>query len=246
MIAHHDPRRFLTSYRWLVSKRHEIRGGVLVGKGINRSPRPIAETCQQLAFVARGIVDPVDFANAFGLLGHSLIVANPDDRRGGDPLDWFMAHANTVAMIIKLIGIYNSGDRVDRFQIKAPIAYGEKIDRPAEILLLPKASMRLYAYKYLQQLLNPNLEHVHLFFPAEPAPMFLKTRALVDAVYIQLGHYPNYQQTLVRRCEDCGEFFVGADPRQRHCPPPLSSTRSRCASRKNTRNFRRGQEGKGS
>jgi len=186
--------------------------------------------------VDRRVISPLRFVEEFGLLGYTRI-CRPEDRKGGDPLDWFMTHAHTVNSMIEWIGLYYHPDRRN-VKITGPFACGAMIEQPPRILFTPRASVQERAYAYLRQLLNPAIARVPYCFPEDRPPMTLKPESLIDYAYFQLAKALGSPGRVPGRCRECGLFFISYDARQKYCPPPLSSGRSRCATRLTVRQTR--------
>src|ERR1700746_620570 len=178
---------------WIASRHHSLRpDGVLVGRGKNGAPCPIRDAAQQLVFVDPGVVRPIEFANAFGLLGYPR-VAREENRHGGDPLKWVMAHAHTAAAVLELIGVYQSaqGNQAVR-DLEGLFADNDKVVPPPQIIFLKAMSARDKAYHYLRALVNPNIRHVHREFgpfhtSRGPGPSLIRPRALFEAIYWQMA-----------------------------------------------------------
>lgn len=98
---------------WTVFDKYEIANGFIVPVGepdrltLGKTaysvrtvyyPQLEKSLVSELAKVYRGTLTPLEFVNLFGLLGH-----DPAATVGMDPLDWFMAHARTVAVILDLM-----------------------------------------------------------------------------------------------------------------------------------------------
>jgi hypothetical protein len=235
---------------WFAYKHHEIRDGMLVGKGKNEKPGAIADAAMQLVFVHRRVISPVEFADEFGQLGFTRLCRR-EDRSGGDPIEWFLAHANTVSTIVDLVGYIAEPPKI--FQIKGPIAYAERISGPPKTVFLDytadlaakkveikKWSMRAKARSLLVDLLNPNIAGAQRFFPGRESTSQIKVRSLIEGIYWHIANLVDSDWS-PRRCPECGGFFISTDPRQKYCPAPVTSGRSRCSSRLNVRNFEQRQ-----
>ncbi len=235
---------------WIAHKHHKIRDGMLEGEGKNEKPGAIADAAMQLVFVHRRVITPVEFADEFGQLGYTRL-CRPQDRRGGDPMPWFLAHANTVSTIVDLIGYIANPPKI--FQIKGPIAYAERIsglpkklflehtaDLAAKKVEIKKWSMREKSRSFLADLLNPNIAGAQRFFPGSESTSLIKVRSLIEKIYWHMADLVDSNWS-PRRCPECAGLFISTDPRQKYCPAPVTSGRSRCSSRLNVRNFEQRQ-----
>jgi hypothetical protein len=249
-----ETHEFRTVTTWFAYGHHVERNGVIVGRGRNPDPMPVKKAPQQLIFVNRGLISPVEFADAFGLLGWTRIRrVHPEpaeakdlsqydmDMREGEPVDWVKAHANTVHIVVDSIGAYQD-PVIPKHppHFSGPVALGEKIVDGVQILAKLR-SRRDAWYDLLQALLNPNIEHVPRIFLRGRPRSYFRPRALIEAIYWHLADLLDHPR-LVKRCEECGNYFVAGDWRQLYCDAFIRATRSRCSSLRNTHIFREKKE----
>jgi hypothetical protein len=241
---------------WAVAPHYEVAEGVLREVGISdREYNPFSrlELPTELARIATGELSPVAFASEFGLLGHDALLL-PETGRGGDPLDWVVAHSRTVGLFLNLIGLLEEDDEhALQYELKhaSPglYAFGRQlVNLPTDHIRdalkrnVPAAGLaRLYIGRYITENIlgitrrlqtNPQLTRVASAF------VF---RAMIETVYWQLAN--RLESGGVRRCAECRRFFIARDKRQQYCPPFPGSTRSRCSAKLNVQNFRSRQRG---
>jgi hypothetical protein len=181
----------------------------------------------------------------------------------GEPVAWIKAHANTVAALIEILGLIQDGD-IDalaytvRNKPAGPFAVGyhvaqeitwpriprdRKRAKEYEAHLLDPAAAPTLAAGIVRNYINCNISGIRrdLYTPVSvsPAPRGRSKftfRAMIEAVYWQLAD--RLERGGIRRCIECGRYFVARDPRQVHCPPFPGAKRSRCSSRQNVRIWR--------
>ena len=249
---------------WAVRTGYSIKNGILIEQrstGVLKSYSPVADPSLpgELGRIYRSEKRLLEFCSMFGLLGYGRLVPPKQrkevDRRnlplGGDPVDWIMAHSHTVGIILQCLGsleerdVYELSD-VIRSLPSGPYACSSDIMEPEdwatpkcrkEFLKDPVRSAQLIA----SRLINRNIRGINreIFGPVvglQPKSRFV-FRAMIEAVYWQLADKLE-QGRGVRRCPECGRFFVARDKRSMYCPPPDGLTRSRCASRLHVRAHR--------
>jgi hypothetical protein len=235
---------------WGVATKYEVKRGVLREEGAPvRAYNPFAavELPTALARITSNELSPVAFASEFGLLGYDKLA--PEKPRGGDPLDWIIAHSRTVALFLELIGLLEEGDYAGLDYVlpeasTGPYAWGATlVGLPTDVIRhelrrgIPAAAIaRNYLSRYITEnvvgvtrLLNTDAQRTRL------ASLFT-FRGMIEAVYWQLAD--RAESGGVRRCRQCRHFFVARDKRQQYCPPFPGATRSRCSSKFNVQNFR--------
>jgi len=166
----------------------------------------------------------------------------------GDRVDWLKAHSRTVAFCLQFIGLLNDGnervirDEVDDIPRNTTFACRASLIRPVkswhedlQSKITPSSLIRVQ----LSRIITENIAGVRREFVTDPFgsrtdSVFIGTT--IEAVYWQLAD--KMEARMVRRCEECNRFFVARDKRQQYCPPLPGSTRSRCSSRQNVKNFR--------
>ncbi len=249
---------------WSVRTGYSIKNGILIEQrsaDALKSYSPVADPSLPGDF---GRVYPskkrlLEFCSLFGLLGYGRLVP-PKHRKevppgsltlGGDPVHWIMAHSHTVWIILQLLGWLEERDvgelsDVLRSLPSGPYAYSSDIvaleywatrECKKRFLKEPVRSAQLVA----SRLINPNIKGINREisgpdFGLQPKSRFV-FRAMIEAVYWQLADKLE-QGSGVRRCPECGRFFVARDKRSMYCPPPDGLTRSRCASRLHVRAHR--------
>jgi hypothetical protein len=196
--------------------------------------------------VAQGKTKPVEFANRFGLLGYNYIVPRENSCKGGDPLNWFLAHAHTVYTIAELIERVKEARESDggrrhlanylREEITdGPYALGGWVTR-VRFQQSPTSPV-LAANGVLRYLLNANLGETGRRLTATGLRTIFAFRALVQVIYWQLAD--QIGKSSIHRCAECGRIFTGANSRSRFCPPSGGKKISACKSRWNVREFRK-------
>ena len=225
----------------------------------------------ELARLHRGEIKILEFVSLFGLLGYAHIfprkkrvkidvpVDDPlggdpgkkrekvdvevDDFLGGDPVIWVMEHAHIVSVLLELIGLMEERDIYGLSEtlkeLPAEPFWMASSWEKKDLLRDPLNSARQIA----EILINRNISGISrqlsggvLGFPSRSCFEF---RAMIEVVYWQLAD--KLERGGVRRCKDCGHFFVSRDKRQWYCPAPNGLKRSRCASRSNVRAHRERQ-----
>jgi hypothetical protein len=215
------------------------------------NPFSTVELPTALARITTDDVSPIAFASEFGLLGYDRLIqpGSPQKARGGDPIDWILAHSRTVALCINLIGLIEEGDNTEMEYVlenagRGPYAWS------SELVYLPTDSIRhelqkrtpasAIARNYLSRYITENIVGVTRILNTDAHRTRLASlftfRAMIEVVYWQLTDRAEYGG--VRHCAQCKHFFVARDKRQQYCPPFPGSTRSRCSSNFNVKNFR--------
>ena len=174
------------------------------------------------------------------------------DLPDGDPLDWLTAHSRTVALCLDFIGLLAEGDEYAIREAVEGVTRGPYAMRD-RIVSLPVKEWRealgagtapsVIIRRPLCDLITENIAGVRRWFVTDPlgtrADSFFLCSATIEAVYWQLAD--KMEAKMVRRCEACHRFFIARDKRVQYCPPFPGSTRSRCSSRLNTKNYRERQ-----
>jgi hypothetical protein len=210
---------------------------------------PMAETnlLNALLDVAQRKIKPIEFANRFGLLGYNYLVPTENRCKGGDPLNWFIAQAQTVYTATELIARVqeaqeSTGGRLHlvnylREEITdGPYALGGRVSRIA------RPGFRnpiLVANGFLRYLINANLGDTGRRLQSTESGIrtIFTFRALVQVIYWQLAD--QLGKSSIHRCVECGRIFTHSNIRARFCPPVGSKKISSCKSRWNVREFRR-------
>ena len=166
----------------------------------------------------------------------------------GDPLEWLMAHARTVALCLQFIGLLECGDEMATREEVECIPAHKPFARGVHLVHLPVRRWRnsLKGHRASQvirpqlcNLITQNISGVRREFITDPFNSHVGSfffGATIEAVYWQLAD--NMEAKMVRRCDECHRFFIARDKRQRYCPALPGSTRSRCSSRLNVKNHR--------
>jgi hypothetical protein len=210
------------------------------------------EILDALLEVAEDRLKPVDFANRFGLLGYSDLAPAPNRCvPWGDPLRWFLAHAQTVhvaANLIARLGEVKANPRATSLLAEyltndIPIgsyALGARIvDLPwVRKLKLPPNPVQ-EAGIILRELLNRNLGHTRRQVELRKGGFHaaFTFRALIEVVYWELAD--QLGKSSLHRCLECKRIFISSNPRARFCPPAEGKKISRCKSLWNVRRFRK-------
>jgi len=195
--------------------------------------------------VAQKRATPQSFADRFGLLGYNHLVPEENKCREGDPISWFMAHAQTVHVLAVLTSLIKDRRRLAAYLANeiplGPYALaGQVVDCPSFRLRLQNPVIP--ALGIIRYLVNANLGSTgyRLRLTAHGLDNFFSFRALIQVVYWQLadlfgGHF-------ICRCRECGRVFVSRNSRTQFCLAEGKKTISPCKSRWNTRNTRRRQK----
>lgn len=242
-------------YRGEGSKPVSVKADVLAPDGkqtLQYEPIDQPQLLGALLDVAQGKLKPVEFAERFGLLGYNYIV--PDQYRcsGGDPLNWFLAQANTVLTITDIIrrlkearDLHTQG-RVATYLRKeitdGPYALGGRVANLKYILESFRKSRGgpvLAANGILRYLFNANLGQAERRFQstAQGLRTVFTFRALVEDVYWQLAD--QLVDSSIHRCTECGRIFIHPNMKVRFCPPAAGKKISPCKARWNVREFRK-------
>ncbi len=248
---------------WHVWERYVIRRSILLEEGkIAKTYAPAAD-CSLPTWLARVHGDKKysleKFSTSFGLLGYCHL-APLEHREGGDPVEWFTAHAHTVSVVLDLIGLLEESERADSPEAAqrahrqltnclkelptGPYAFAHRVAPSSFVATVHWPANPIgAAHDVLRHLLNPNIQGVRrkLYQGAQGrSRSFFSFQAMIEAVYWQLVY--RLEQGGIRRCEECGRFFVARDRRLRYCPAPTGTLRSRCASRFHVRKLRKDRE----
>lgn len=172
------------------------------------------------------------------------------DLPDGDPLNWLLAHSRTVALCLDFIGLLAEGNEPEIQEAleavpRGPYAWRDRISylplkewhqalRSGEVS--PSALIR----RSICDLITENIAGVKRWMLTNPrgsdAESSFLCSATIEAVYWQLAD--RMEAKMIRRCAECKRFFVARDKRVQYCPPLPGSTRSRCSSKLNVKNFR--------
>ena len=167
----------------------------------------------------------------------------------GDPVDWILAHSKTVALCLEFIGLLAEGDEDaihDAVETvpRGPYAWGVRlgtlpVKEWSQILRTGAAASAIIRLA-LCDLINENIAGIRRRLVTDPrgsrTESFFLCSATIEAVYWQLAD--RMEARMIQRCSECRRFFVARDKRQQYCPPLPGSTRSRCSSKLNVKNFR--------
>jgi hypothetical protein len=195
--------------------------------------------------VAANDLDPLAFVRQYGLFGYAQLKSRQGIIPDQDPVEWFLAHARTIAAAVNLIGELQSDDEhalsdtIRRFS-NGPYAEGTRIYKltahPA-VALADSDPVRA-AHLLLQSLINPNLIDIHreLVNVSGRSKSFFTFNAMASVVYWRISD--SLVEGDIRRCAECGRFFQASDKRQKYCPRFPGAQLSRCSVRKNVRDYR--------
>lgn len=167
----------------------------------------------------------------------------------GDPEDWLLAHSRTVALCLEFIGLLEEGDEeqireaIEGVQ-RGPYARGVHLftmsTRDWRKSLQDGVPASALIRRNLSDIISENIAGVRRWLVTDPhctrSESFFLCNAMIEAVYWQLAD--RMEAKMVRRCLECRRFFVSRDKRQQYCPPLPGSSRSRCSSRLNVKNWR--------
>lgn len=248
---------------WPRAADYEIKDGVLrPKKGVAKrwyAPMGRSDVINALMRLDGGSdEDIVRFAQRFGLLGHWWILrphqheggdqvaclVPPDQRKGGDSVEWVRAQAATVALCRDLLMALQERDET---MIKETLT--GKVDeawmRARELSDLPwERSWSDRARRLVREIVNSGLRRIHprLFVAKDRSSIGFTFTALVDVVYWKLGLQlvRGTRGGIVRRCATvgCDGIFFQTDGRQRFCPSPIPDAESPCAIRQRLRDRR--------
>lgn len=232
----------------------KINGDVIYpdGKRVEwYEPTDREDLLESLFDVAQGLSKPTSFADQFGLLGYNYIVPEENQCKGGDPLEWFVAQAQTVYVMAILIGLLERAKESERGRKElatylekelpnGPYALGGHVvhcryrgsDNP-----IPRAM------SILEQFLNTNLGETRRRLDRVAASDFRSVftfRALIEVVYWKLAD--QIGGSSIRRCRECGRLFISRNSKLRFCAPEGPKTISPCKSRWNVRQYRKRQK----
>lgn len=269
---------------WGVAERYLVAGGILQeaeGPSSWRAYNPFAEyeLPTQLARIATGELSPEEFAGRFGLLGYDRLLRptqiaralagdvsvtelskqlSRDDakRKGGDPVEWILAHSRTVGLCLDLIGAFEGGDNYLIVETVETVARGGQAARGPYawgliVAGLPdkftKHTLKIHpqghaaiARGWLSNFITDNIAGIRRRLQEDAYGSRLASYfgfgAMIQTVYWQLAD--TIERGGIRRCRSCQRFFLARDKRQQYCPPFPGATRSRCSSRLNVGNFR--------
>ncbi len=177
------------------------------------------------------------------------VMAAERDLPEGDPVEWLIAHSMTVALCLEFIGLMAEGDEHEIREAVESVTRGPYAMRD-RIVFLPVREWRealrkgtapsVIIRRPLCDLITENIAGVRRWLMTDPfgsrAESFFLCQATIEAVYWQLAD--KMEAKMIQRCAECKRFFVARDKRQQYCPSLPGSTRSRCSSRLNIKNFR--------
>jgi hypothetical protein len=250
---------------WMVFGGYEITGGVLRRSRDEfvKAYEPIrrGELATELAKLTRGNEAAViRFAERYGQLGYDQIVGS-DEAQGGDPVDWFWRHAETIRICLELTELLQE-DLLEKVE-----PYLRSLSSPEEerqrLQLLPSSLLIKFAAKgrtdtmeiayrekgavalarlVRRDLINPNLEGIHrrLQGHGKTERSFFQFSALIEAAYWQLADIVEGGRLTGRviRCKDCKALFSQRRRGQKFCQAPLGRDESPCAVRARVRKKR--------
>jgi hypothetical protein len=254
-----------SSSAWWVESDYEISDGVLRPKRTGlEAPEyympltQLDEIIHALIRVAHADEDNVErmiirFARRFGLLGYLYVVAEGQGR-GGDPIEWFRAHAEGVRTVVEMIDAMNRCREEELAKLLRPrgFGFGAAIERlpvslPREYLIkgAPKAVPELHrligrAREAVRELINRNIASVRRVVVCNRegnGDSEFEFPSLVAFVY--WGLVDVWSDGVTRRCKGCGSIFVRRHGAQRFCPPFGQGEESPCAVRRRVRRYRK-------
>lgn len=221
---------------WPVHEGYEVRGGALCPVGaVSRSYDPLAypQIVTQIARLnERDEGALVAFAQTWGLLGYPSV---PPEN--GDPLPWVGAHTRGIHMVLNLHS-YLQRPGLEGLRQFLRSHKGSHWEYPTEESLnLTVGTPRHWGFKSLPwaeeapadmahdaiaAIMNPNLRGVCYQFSrgtrARGFRPILSFFSLGSAAYWHVFNILTGRR-LLGRCEECGQFFVKTDRRQKFCPP---------------------------
>jgi hypothetical protein len=229
-------------------------------KGCRRYlPMAWPEIPRELAKVASGREsDVLDFVRRYGVLGYArawrleeLVGAwlleggheEGDPTLHGDPVSWVVAHAQTVRLVLELMGHLDDATALRAFldtlkvtQVGHPEHYVYRVARRGDLYAMEMRSVSRgkhpleVARHMIETILNRNLTGVSRVLIVEHqdnghqgfASLF-EPRNLLDCAYWHLADAAI--GGWVRRCANprCGAFFVAKSEKVKYCPPPMGN-----------------------
>ena len=198
----------------------------------------------------------LSFARTWGLLGYTPPPERQHDPSAwpkGDPVRWVWAHSRAVHLVLELHSYLQSGDYdgLDRF---LDSYVGPNRSFPVEAFTVTVATPHgvgewskvwggdvtpaRAALDVIKGIVNPNLKEVS-YTLADDLEVEGALRPILDypsLAVVAYWHLSNAMSSIrpVRRCHECGEFFVVTDRRQQFCPPAphqKGTTGSLCGAR---------------
>jgi hypothetical protein len=225
----------------------------------------------------------IEFVDRFGLLGYSGLKSATNQSVHdfgvpidwfewlklawkGDPLSWFLSHASTVDLVLRLIVHLSTGNEDGISQLlRSRMVYadgmveGDKTERVAGLVLAQGSEVRFrpisldgavsgqhsaMAAELIVNLVNSNTQFVRnrlqLSFDKDDIWSSISFVALIEAVWYLVGQAAAKARfSGIRLCEECGAPFIVTDKRQRFCPGGVGySSSSTCGTRSRKRRQR--------
>lgn len=174
--------------------------------------------------------------------------AGPEPR---DPVEWVLAHAATVRVILELAHLLQDGDEaaLSRYldQYRAQRASGEEVfllrvarggDFPPGLAeYYPGGGVPATCRRIAAELINENLRGARRRVDRETLQSYFGLYTLIGCIYWLLADGIGRKQ--LRQCLACGAIFTATDDRMKYCPPPMGlSGASRCMNRAKQRKLR--------
>jgi hypothetical protein len=179
-------------------------------------------------------------------------------RAPGDPMDWFLAHAATVSVILELSHLLQTGGDagLSRYlgQYRARRANGDEAivlrvaiagDFPPGLMEFPVnvgvdgriENATTLGRRIVAELLNANMRRTRRYVDRETLRPYFGLQTLADCIYWLLANEVSGGR--LRQCKSCSGIFTATDDRMRYCPPPMGLTgASRCMNRAKQRKLR--------
>jgi hypothetical protein len=235
---------------WAVAKSYRITANGLLcedeSAGWTRSYNPFCEwnLPTALARVATGTSSPLEFAAEFGLLGYDHLRL-PKEPRGGEPIEWILAHSRTVRFCLDWIGMFEEGDTFViedalKHQTSGRYAWGAVSGNlKKRDMGLSAGVVRRRVASFITENIRGITRRMETDLLGTRARSLFTFRGMIETIYWQLAN--KLDQGGIRRCNACRSIFVARDKRQNYCPAFPNATRSRCSSKLNTANFRNRQ-----
>jgi len=186
----------------------------------------------------------IKFETRYSPLGYVSLVQNPEERKGGDPLDWVLNQAWYVNIALELIYAldYQDGNAALKQFSNLKIKWIDKLHSDA-IFKYPSGAYYRQSItpisrdgkgalqcipKIIEILVNNNASNIHSKIGVSAngeLTSYLAFSALIEAIWSMLGDIAIKTQKgneagYIKKCAWCGTPFLAKDKRQLFCPAP--------------------------
>jgi len=228
-------------------KKVWLQDGILKADGADGVLWPFSELDLPSEFAR--VTDPrsaLRFERRYSSLGYDSLVINPDERRGGDPLEWVLEQAKFVRLALELMYAlaYQDGNNALRqfryLNLKmiddihpavrgcATLTYPAGAYNNETMIAVPRSEGEALwsAPSLIEIFVNANTRDIHQELVAghnNELGSVLFCNTLIEAIWSMAGNIAVKtagEGDYFRRCEWCNTPFLATDKRQKFCPTP--------------------------